>query len=217
MPQEQAHIEVLRQELIAEFDTLATLQLQANATVGPVEPFTEGSDSSGFDDVEVESFQPMPALKTGIEWRPLALPSTCPLNSDQCHEVELQIHMESASQHIAALRELIAERSFQYMHVICVAPWKGIMTCAHESLAKLNHTVAFHCSAYRRCQVAMERLHATSELLEKYQIIRPEDIKTSTALLDHNKPGSTSLRLSWIWQVDSFDSNASASALRECK
>lgn len=195
-----------------------------------MEPFIDSLESLDFDksveglydptDVEggdsTLSAVSSPGSVTNIEQRSLAIPSTTPSNQDLHRGIELQIRIESATQHIYALRELIAERSFQYSHVIRPAPRKGVRTRARSTLSKLSHSVSFHCIAYRRCRAAMERLGATPDILNQYQLIQAEDIKTSTALLDPNKPGSTTLRLSWIWQLDSLEPHSSVGALQEC-
>ena len=35
--------------------------------------------------------------------------------------------------------------------------------------------------------------------MNQYRILTKEDLKSSMAILDPNKPGSTTLKLSWIW------------------
>jgi len=45
-------------------------------------------------------------------------------------------------------------------------------------------------------------LGADSSLMqERFKELKKEDIKTSTAILDPNTPGSTQVQLSWIWQT----------------
>ena len=48
-----------------------------------------------------------------------------------------------------------------------------------------NHLVALNCG---------------ESILHKYCILMKEDLKSSTAILKPNQPGSTNLKLSWIWQ-----------------
>ena len=45
----------------------------------------------------------------------------------------------------------------------------------------------------------MVALKCGQTLLGQYQVLTRQDLKSSTAILDPNQPGSTSLNLSWIW------------------
>lgn len=45
----------------------------------------------------------------------------------------------------------------------------------------------------------MVALNCVPTLLGQYQVLTRQDLKSSTAILDPNQPGSTSLKLSWIW------------------
>jgi len=63
------------------------------------------------------------------ERRPLYLPSS--YNSNPNHplrQTELTLQIKQATQYLVALRDAIAEKSFQYSHVMRLAPKKGIQT-----------------------------------------------------------------------------------------
>lgn len=70
---------------------------------------------------------------------------------------------------------------------------------------------------YNHCRVALEKLNAGSEIQDKYKRLGMEDIKSSTILIDPNRPGSTRLKLSWIWQTGLAAGSESSEALRECR
>jgi hypothetical protein len=44
-------------------------------------------------------------------------------------------------------------------------------------------------------------LTADESIISRYKSLTPEDVKASTALLNPNEPGSTRLKLTWIWQT----------------
>jgi hypothetical protein len=62
----------------------------------------------------------------------------------------------------------------------------------------------------------MIQLGANQEILSKFRVLLKEDVKSSTALLDPNNPGSSTLQLSWIWQAESNMQQGSTRALQEC-
>ncbi|KAF9521304.1 hypothetical protein CPB83DRAFT_739943, partial [Crepidotus variabilis] len=75
---------------------------------------------------------------------------------------------------------------------------------------------SFHSRAYRRCRAALERL-ITSEDLGSWPELLPEHVKGSTAVRQPNIPGSTEVRLSWIWHHDGSLSEEPASGTAEYK
>ena len=49
------------------------------------------------------------------------------------------------------------------------------------------------------CRNHIVALNCGESILNQYHMLTKEDLKSSTAILDPNKPGSTTLKLSWIW------------------
>jgi hypothetical protein len=66
-------------------------------------------------------------------------------NVDICHRnLELTLRSSRAEHHLACIRELIAEQSFQYSHVMRVSPRKGTTTHSRASVKKLNTEIAYN-------------------------------------------------------------------------
>lgn len=169
---------------------------------------TSGSTRSGQRPVSV------PPERTKI-----IFPSNCVSSDNPLQHAELRFRIHRATQHLANLREMIAEKSFHYSHVIRVAPNKGVRTRSRSIITKINDRIALSCRLYTRCRLEMIRLHVNEDTLSKYQILYKDDVKASTAILNANKPGSSSVRLSWIWQThfsQAGNSNDSPESLIEC-
>jgi len=134
------------------------------------------------------------------ENRTLILPSN--KNADQTYSsVELLVRQDQAKSELNFLRDLIAEKSFQYSGVIWVVQ-KQMKLRSPDLLRQMNHEIAIHCTVYNRCRNKMIRLGADKTMLEEhFKVLTKEDIKTSTAILDPNRPGSTQVKLSWIWHT----------------
>ena len=102
------------------------------------------------------------------ESRLLSIPSNWD-SQDNCYRVvELQLRIRQASKCLQALRDTIADKSFQFSHVIRVAPRKGVRTRARTAITKLNHLIAYYAQIYGHCQQAMARLDARDSILDKY-------------------------------------------------
>lgn len=135
-----------------------------------------------------------------IEDQLIALPSNG--NVIDIHRTLEQTHrISQADYQLNRIRDLIAEKSFQYSHVNRVAPRKSVKTRSRAVVKKLNHQIASHCRVYSRCRSCLITLGADHLTLSRLRILKPDDIKASTAILNPNEPGSTSIKLPWIWQT----------------
>jgi hypothetical protein len=114
-------------------------------------------------------------------------------------DVELALRRNQARSHLHQLRELIAEKSFQYSDVIRKAPRKGVRTRARGTLKAINTQISFHCQVYSNCRERLIQLGADELTMQSFRELRKEDVKASTAVLKPNTRGSTTLKLSWIW------------------
>ena len=220
-------IERLREALCAELLVLESTRRQVAPMVAAANPIHDRYDPSAFDNIDDDAEDDQMSgnedgnamdidADTLPENRILEMPSTVLATTHPYCAIELELRQKQASQHLQALRETIADKSFQYSHVIRVAPRKSIHTRARAAIAKLNRRISYHCRVYSRCRAGMIRLGADLHILEKYRILERQDVQASTALLDPNQPGSSSMRLSWIWQTGLLHDRSSPDALQEC-
>jgi len=111
---------------------------------------------------------------------------------------ELALHIKQATHYLAAIQEAVAEKSFQYSHIMRKAPSKSVRTRSRALISKLNHWIALCCQVYGRARTALVQLGADDKTLRTFRILLKEDVKASTAILDPNIAGSSSLQLSWM-------------------
>lgn len=122
-------------------------------------------------------------------------------NTDNDYEMpELLMRRKTADALLNQIRELIADKSFRYTEHIRAAPRKGVRTRARTTLVDLDRQLSFLCQVYSYCRGRMVVLGADRELLTNYRLLTHDDVRCSTAVLKPNMPGSTQLKLSWIWQ-----------------
>jgi hypothetical protein len=143
-----------------------------------------------------------PTGQLPIEDQIIALPSNG--NASNIYRgLEITHRMSLAEEQLNQIRNLIADKSFQYSHVIRVSPRKGVTTRARAAVRKLNHQIAEHCRFYARCRSSLLILVAEPSIISRFKVLNPVDVVGSTAVLNPNQPGSTSIKLSWIWQSSS--------------
>ncbi|KAF8952217.1 hypothetical protein BDZ97DRAFT_2066652 [Flammula alnicola] len=196
----QRQMEKLRKALAPLLTELARLQAAAGAFQSTRSDTTEQDETmEDWDNVaEVEEESASADDNIPVERQTLCLPSNGNVGP-MYDEIELALRKTQAKAHLNQLRELIAEKSFQYSDVIRAAPRKGVRTRGRAAVKDLNMRISFHCQVYSRCRARLVLLHADEATLQKFRLLKKEDIKASTAVLRPNTPGSTTLQLSWIW------------------
>ena len=104
-----------------------------------------------------------------IEEQIISLPSNGNV-SYSYHDLELSYHMLHAEQHLTRIQDLIAKKSFQYSHVIRVAPRKGVNIHSRAAVKKLNLKISVHCRQYRQCQTWLLRLGAELATQSQFKV-----------------------------------------------
>lgn len=208
-PSDQEEIETLRRNLVLQMAQLDRLRVTAGVealaltSVGlaPVEELD-------WDEEEEEnSAPPPPAIPenntnggdlTPIESQPIILPSYG--NTNGHVDAEIKSWISQASKQLSNLRELIVTKSFQYSDVIRPAPRKSVVTRSRQLIQNINEQITYHSQVYMECRNRLQKLNAEPRIMKYFQVLKKEDVRSSTAILNPNIPGSTTLRLSWLWE-----------------
>lgn len=113
---------------------------------------------------------------------------------------ELTIQQKTADALLHQIREVIAEKLFQYTEHIRAAPRKGVCTQARATILEMEQHLFFLCQVYTYCRAHMITLGADADILNTFRQLTHDNVCSSTAVLKPNLLGSTQLKLSWIWQ-----------------
>lgn len=157
----------------------------------------EGISASGISASDPDISAP-PDTNLPVELQKIGLPSNNNVTPGHDH-IELSLRKNQAMTHLNHLRELIADKSFQYSDLIRGAPRKAVVTRARATVKGINMRISFHCQVYTRCRSRLIYLGADASTLQQFCDLKKNDIKASTAILTPNEPGSTTLELPWIW------------------
>ena len=203
-------VERKRQMLSAMMIKLKRLQDLAKITakLSSIEPADE-DDEGCFDEITVSSDDPdAGGQQTGpdfsvVERQVLTMPSNGNVNEDVTAQ-EIQERVKQARRQISRLRDLIAEISFQYSHVVRNAPRKSNRTAAQKRIKALHNDLSYHARIYARCRSRLMTLHCEESLLRVFRVLTREDLRASTEILRPNEQGSSSVKLSWIWRTGRY-------------
>jgi hypothetical protein len=84
------------------------------------------------------------------EHRPLSLPSHNSTEDPPYSKVELSLRVKQASQYLSAIQEAVAEKSFQYSHVMRGTHSKAIWTRSRAVIRKASDRISHCCRVYNR-------------------------------------------------------------------
>jgi hypothetical protein len=195
--EEQEIIDEKREALVAMFSQLRDLQAIAGVIGNSVNEKPILDNETEYDEYD-ESTNQTPPVLTPIERKVIVLPSNGNVETD-VSDLEIKFRIRQANTVLNQLRDLIADISFQFSHVIRGQIRKNIRTRAQKRIKSVHNQLTLHARIYARCRNHLIALNCGESILSQYRILTKEDLKSSTAILDPNIPGSTTLKLSWIW------------------
>ena len=154
-PREESRLQVewLRQAMTTDLIHLQSLQSELTNAVftdthDAEDPHAELFENLDDDVAEAEPAEPNQAAEqtdseqfaVPPERRPLHLPSShsSPANHPLC-QTELTLRLKQVTRYLADLRDAIAQKSFQYSHVMRSAPSKGVQTRSRTTIKKLSN------------------------------------------------------------------------------
>lgn len=203
-------MEQKRQTLATMLVTLKELQEAAGvmSLASGIEPFVENEGE--FDEVS-ESASASATSGTSdsnlsgsniklVERQVLTMASNRNVLGD-LRELEIRHRIQQAHREVERLRDIVADISFQYSHVVRGAIRKSIRTTAQKRVKSLHRDLVLHARIYTRCRSRLLALDCDQRLLQIFRVLTRADLKASTAILTPNIPGSSGLQLSWIWQT----------------
>lgn len=176
---------------------------------------TDGELDEDNDDLESIGDNEDDHLPVPVEYQVIPLPSRIPDSDAADRSIELAVRRQKAEHLLGKVREAVADRSFQYSHIIRKAPTKGVKTRARTKVISQAVHLTDLARQYNRSRDTMKGLGALEADLKWYRRLEKSDLKASTAILNPNMPGSTTRHVGWIWQVGIDDADSPA-AVTEC-
>lgn len=207
---DQRLVEKKRQMLSAMMIRLKELQDLAKITtkLGTVNQ-TNDEDEGQFDDTVHSPDNPNAGgQETGqdpsaVERHILTLPSNGNVSED-VSAIEIRDRVKQVRRQITRLRDLIADISFQYSHVVRNAPRKSYRTAAQKRVRALHNDLSYNARIYTQCRSRLIVLNCEESVLRMFRVLTKQDLKASTEILRPNEQGSSSVKLSWIWRTGRY-------------
>lgn len=118
-----------------------------------------------------------------------------------CANIELHCRKAQVRTLIHQIRDIIADLSFQYSHVVRGQHRQSTRSQAQKRIKALHHTLTMRARTYAHSRSRLIALNCDQPFLRAFRELTKEHLKASTAVLNPNIPGSSSVQLPWIWQT----------------
>ena len=172
---------------------------------------------------------PPPILRTA-ETRPLPLPSTfgfpriTQLGLNLLAEKELKLREGQANDVLQGVRMALGEKSFLFRKDVRLAKSKLKKGRAWSKVLGIGRRVQAHRQVYNAARAAMVSLACPAEMQTKYQVLRREQLKISTAAvrggtgIGSAEAGSRRQDepLAWFWTINVQADVDASDMLKEC-
>ncbi|PCH41849.1 hypothetical protein WOLCODRAFT_151882 [Wolfiporia cocos MD-104 SS10] len=117
-------------------------------------------------------------------------------------EVELQLWQGQANNALHEIRVAIRHKSFLFQNRVRPFNSQQTKTRTWGEVQVVAKMVARHAWVYTQARRAMEWLGANGDILAKYKVLKPQDLKAITHIMDNTVQGMCDQPMSWIWTVD---------------
>lgn len=153
----------------------------------------------------------------------LPLPST--LGIERCKSLglealvalELKLRTGQANDALHEIRLTLADKALLFRTDVRHSKSQAKSTRAWGKVHAADVIVTRHSTTYRNCRSAMIELGAGEELLGRYEVLRNEDLKVSTAVAMPNARDHRHSSLSWLWTMDIPRDTEVNDWMSECK
>jgi hypothetical protein len=166
--------------------------------------------------------QQIAQLRVQPESTPLPLPSSLgtswcsdPLNHTLVKQ-EIGLRVGQANDALHEIRIALAHKSFLYRTSVRNANSQQMKTRAWDDVHAVQAKVGKHVRVYSQARRALVNLNAPEDVLARFQVLRREHLKISTAVVDVRLPHRSDAALAWFWNLDISGDTESLSWMAEC-
>lgn len=133
-------------------------------------------------------------------------------------QAELLLREGQMNDALQAVQLAIGKKAFVFCTNIRSAKYKKVKTRAYTLIQSIDTTLRYHAQLYRRARAAVEILAVPGTgLLSRFQVLEPEDLKTTTTFLNPSITGVKHKHLAWFWSMDVETDSVDDNVMRECK
>jgi hypothetical protein len=178
-------------------------------------------DPEDLDDVD-DSPSISQAEEMDAERLPILLPSKIGLEKfmdadlSEIVKKELTLREGQANDALQGVRMTLGKKSFLFRNRLRKSTSKVQKLRSWTDIGLVEAGVRHHAQIYRRARQALIALGASDDIMKRYQVLKKEDLRASTVVIDPNARGQRNASLAWFWSMDIEGDSAKDALMTEC-
>jgi hypothetical protein len=158
----------------------------------------EVAEEDGYEDDPNESFPEDPTL-----WMPSYVGASC-LNKAGFGDLvkeEIQLRIGQANDSLEKLRTHLGHKAILYRMNFRSSTSVRTDTRSKQDIQRVSLKISRDVRSYHRARRSLSRLEASQEILQKYPLIKPNELGVNKDITEENRIGQGSDILPWFWRI----------------
>jgi hypothetical protein len=130
---------------------------------------------------------------------------------------EVQLRLGQANDSLDKLRSHLGHKSVLYRMNFRSSTSVRTDTRSKQDIRRVALKITRDVRSYHRARESLSRLEASQDILQKYQLIKPEELGVSKDITEENRFGQGSDILPWFWRIGGSQLESSDEWNEECK
>ena len=152
-------------------------------------------------------------------WMPSHIGASC-LNEAEFKDLikkEVQLRIGQANDKLEKLKINLGHKSILYRMNFRSLTSVKIDTRSKQDIRRVVLKITRDVRSYHRARESLSHLKVSQDILNKYQIIKPEELEVSKDITEENWFGQGSDKLPWFWRIGGSQLGPSDTWNDECK
>jgi hypothetical protein len=132
-------------------------------------------------------------------------------------EEEVQLRIGQANDSLEKLRTHLGHKSILYRINFRSSTSVRTDTRSKQDIRRVALKVTRDVRAYHRARESLSRLEASQDILQKYQVIKPDELGVSKDITEENRFGQGCDILPWFWRIGRSQLQSPGVWNEECK
>jgi hypothetical protein len=115
---------------------------------------------------------------------------------------EVQLRIGQANDSLDKLRTHLGHKSVLYRMNFQSSTSVRTDTKSKQNIRRVALKITRDVRSYHRARESLFRLEASQDILEKYQLIKPDELGVSKDITEENRLGQSSDILPWFWRIE---------------
>jgi hypothetical protein len=174
----------------------------------------EDAEEDGYEDDPNESFPEDVTL-----WMPSYIGAHCLKEAglEDLMKEEVQLRIGQANDSLEKLRTHLGHKSILYRMNFRSSSSVRTDTRSKQDIRRVALKITRDVRSYHRARESLSRLKASQDILQKYQLIKPDELGLSKDITEENRFGQSSDILPWFWRIGGSQLEPPGVWNEECK